>query len=680
MGGSVSNTNVWLSGYIKVFYTLMLFANSIFVYSQRGECIEIKNQEAIRLYQEALGKSAFRFKEALALLERAVTIQPDFVDAYYKMGEISYNHTTKMFQDTFFISKNDMYFQQAEKSFLKVVALCPSFNYYKADFYLGQFYFYTREYAKSKGFLSNFIEHNNEKEDKYKEARDLMVKVNYYLDMINNPVPFNPKPLINVCTTNDEYLPLISPDEDILLYSRRYKKNPGNPFDNYIEELAISSRIWNDSTEMIFGEGVSMPSPFNDGRNQGGATITIDNNHIFITICDYERSEHTSYKNCDIFTSDNIKGKWSPLKRMGKEINDITTFEGMPSITADGKVLFFVSARDGGYGGLDIYKSIKGKDGKWGKAENLGPVINTSGDDKTPFIHSDSQTLYFSSNGRFGMGGFDVYFSQYKGNGQWSDPKNIGYPINTEKDEVGMMVSTNGKHLFFSSRDLNKDGNWDIYYAGLYEAARPKKVLFVKGKLTDEKGKDVPNAQIGLTNIESREFTEGLVDEHSGKYAVAVPVLKDDRYLLTVKKDDYIFNTTLINPEDAKYEPPTTMDLKISQMEKNKPFRLENVGFDTDSYNLSDVSMANINLLIEFMKDNPEIQIVLRGHTDNQGNPEYNLELSYNRVKAVKEYMSKQGISSGRIAYKGFGEKMPIADNLTRKGRALNRRVEFIIK
>jgi outer membrane protein OmpA-like peptidoglycan-associated protein/tetratricopeptide (TPR) repeat protein len=649
-------------------------------HAQRGECFEIKNQEAIRLYQEASGKPVHKLREALILLERAIQLEPDFVDAYFKQGELCYTSSSKMFQDTVFIQKDDIYFQQAEKCFLKVNELCPSFNYYMSDFYLGQFYFYTREFSKSEQYLDVYMKHNNEKEIHFRQAKEMLVKVKWYLQMINNPVPFNPKPLKNVCTKNDEYLPLISPDEEILFFSQRFKKNPNTSYEEYVEELAMSTRIWGDSSDMIFSQGTRMQAPFNDGRNQGGATITIDNNHIFITICEFERAENTSFKNCDIFTSDNVNNKWSPLRRLGKEINNVNTFEGMPSITADGKVLFFASDKAGGYGGLDIFKSVKNEKGNWGKAENLGPVINTAGDDKTPFIHSDSQTLYFASNGRFGMGGFDIYYSSYSGNGQWSEPKNMGYPINTEKDELGLIVSTNGKRIFFSSRDYNKDGNWDIYTASLYEGARPKKVLFVKGRLTDELGHDITNAHVGLTNIESKEYTEGLVDEHSGKYAVAVPVETDDDYLLTVKKDCYFFNSRLIKPNDKQFDPPTTVDLKIDQMEKDKPIRLENVNFETDSYSLDEISKANINMLIEFMKENPNTKIALHGHTDNQGSQEYNDKLSYNRVKEVKDYMCSQGISSGRISIKGFGKRQPIANNLTRKGKSLNRRVEFILK
>jgi len=227
----------------KIFILVLVFSAlySFGMYAQRGECKEIKDPEANRLYQEALGKPPYKIKEALVLLDKAIQLQPEFVDAYYKQGELCYTSANKMFHDTVFISKDDLYFRQAEKSFLKSVELCPSFNYYMANFYLGQFYFYTREFSKSEKFLSLYIEHNNEKETHYHEAKEMMSKLKLYLQMINNPVPFAPRPLLNVCTGNDEYLPLISPDEELLFFSRRFKKNPNTSYEEYVEEIVAQT-------------------------------------------------------------------------------------------------------------------------------------------------------------------------------------------------------------------------------------------------------------------------------------------------------------------------------------------------------------------------------------------------------------------------------------------------------
>lgn len=649
-------------------------------YAQRGDCEKINNQKALNLYIQAMNEPDYKQKEAQGLLENAIKIEPKFVDAYYKLAEMYYRHAAKIPYDTNNIRKLESYYNKAETYFLKVIELCPSFNYYTTFYYLGDFYYATRDFEKAGFYLHTFLKYNEESKELVNKTHKMLVNVDYYLGLINNPVPFNPKPLADVCTSYDEYLPLISPDEELLIFSRRIIRFPNTSHEKSEEKLNLSMRLWEDSTGFVFSKGRPMLEPFNDGRNQGGATISIDNNHIFITVCEFERANYTSYKNCDIFTSNRVNGNWTNLKRMSTRINGAGTFEGMPSITADGKTLFFASVREGGYGGLDIYKSKKNDNGIWGQAQNLGPVINTEGDEKTPFIHSDSQTLYFSTNGIFGLGGFDIFYAQYRGHGQWSKPINMGYPINTANDEIGMMVSANGKKVFFSSRSLNENGNWDIYTADLYETARPKKVLFLKGKLYDDKGGKITKARVELKSIQTEELTEGVVDEYSGNYAVAVPVKKGENFIMTAKKKGYFFKSVYINPETGKFDPPTTVDFKIEKIEKGKPVILNNVNFETGSSKLNEVSKAELNRLIEFLKENAKLKIALYGHTDNLGETEFNIQLSIRRTRTVKDYLLSKGINSGRISYKGFGEKRPIASNNTALGRSLNRRVEFIVK
>ncbi len=664
----------------KLLICFLLCAFSVTIYGQRGDCKEINNVEAQKLYNEAINKPDYKQKEAQSLLEKAIEVEPGFADAYYKLGEIHYQQAIKTPYDTNSIKRVEHYYKSAEQYFLKVVELCPSFNYYTAYYYLGDFYYATKDFEKSGFYLHTFLDYNRESMSFVNKVQKMLKNVDYYLELINNPVPFNPKPLTDVCTSYDEYLPLISPDEELLIFSRRIVRFPNTSYEKSEEKLNLSVRLWEDSSSFVFSAGRPLHEPFNDGRNQGGATITIDNNHIFITICEFERANYTSYKNCDIFTSDRVNGVWTPLKRMNSRINSASTFEGMPSITADGKTLFFSSARDGGYGGMDIYKTEKDDNGYWGKAKNLGPVINTEGDEKTPYIHSDSKTLYYSTNGIFGLGGYDVFYSQNQGQGQWSEPTNIGYPINTGNDELGLIVSANGKKIFFSSRSLNEDNNWDIYSAGLYEKARPKKVLFVKGKLYDDKGRIITSARVELKSIQTDELTEGMVDEYSGNYAVAVPVKKDEEFIMTAKKKGYFFNSVYINPENGKFDPPTTVDFKIEKMEKGKPVILNNVNFSTGSNKLNNVSKAELNRLVEFLKENPRLKIVLYGHTDNVGETDYNLQLSISRTQAVKKYLRSKGINSSRVYNKGFGEKKPVVSNKTAAGRLLNRRVEFVIK
>lgn len=487
--------------------------------------------------------------------------------------------------------------------------------------------------------------------------------------------------MVGVCTENDEYLPLISPDGDYMFYTHRYrKKTKTNPRGTYVEEFLFSERL-NDIDSKIdtFTTGTVMPPPFNqEGKNQGGVSITIDNKQLFITICELIHVGSTSYNNCDIYTAEFVNGSWTPLRNLGPNVNGNYTFEAQPSITANGKVLFFTSAREGCIGGLDIYRSVRDHNGNWGKAENLGPVINTEKDDKTPFIHADGETLYFASDGHFGLGGLDVFYAKFE-NRTWSPPVNLGYPVNTENDEFGMIVSTDGKKIYLSSNTYIGKGGLDIFSSTLHENALPSKVLFIKGKLFDENGNPLTNAKVELQNIDTKEVSEGFVDKNTGNYAVAITVKKKNEYILTAKKQGCIFSTKRINPNTKEFEVPTIIDMEVEPIKEGKIVKLDHVNFATNSTAINKAGKIVLEQLIDFMKDNLSVNIAIYGHTDNIGDERSNLLLSNRRAKAVRDYLIKAGIQTNRLTYKGFGETRPIASNNTDEGRAINRRTEFLI-
>jgi len=645
----------------------------------RGNCREIKKKEAKSLYTQAISIMQASPKDASDLLLRAIAIEPKYVDAYYVLGDINYQYAIKWSNNPDETKQTENYTRTSLIYFTNVIELCPSFNSFLAYFYVGETQYRLKSYEKAKENLQLFQKNNKNDFSHLDLSKQLIKNVEEYFFMKNNPVLFEPKILEGICTESDEYLPLITPDGETIFYTHRYKKTGQN--EEFSEEFAFSRRLNPvDSLLEIYENGKPMPAPFNDGRNQGGATITIDNKHLYITICELERANYTSYKNCDIFTTDFEGGKWSPLKRLGPNINNVNTFEGQPTITADGKELYFASAREGGYGSLDIYKSVKDKNNEWSKATNLGPIINTAGNDKTPFIHSDSRTLYFASDGRFGMGGFDIFYSQNVDSDKWANPKNMGYPINTASDEVGFIVSTNGRKLYFSSTTIKGKGGWDIFSSPLYKEAQPSQVLFVKGKILDDSGAVVQDARVELKNVQTKITTEGFVDDRTGNYAVAVAVNPNEDFILTTKKDGYFYNSQYINTSDNKFDPPTTVNIEVKHIKPDLPIRMNNVNFATNSSQLTEISKSIIEDLISFLNDNPNITIEVAGHTDNIGGTKFNLELSNRRAKAVTDYIITKGISTKRISYKGYGTNVPLSTNDNEAGRAMNRRVEFIVK
>jgi len=654
---------------IKTFL-IIIFSILILKNSKSQNCDTVTTQSLNDLYESAIKTYATNYTTATSILNQIIGLDSNFVKSYYSLGKINYDEFLKE-QNQYSRYSNAEYGAFAIKNFNKAYEKCPKYKQCLSSFYLGDIYFRQKKYNLSLPYLTYFSKNTINKTQKT-IADQYIEKINIYNKLINNPVKYNPKLVDGVCSSKDEYLPLISPNAEFFFYTRRTKNGTGT--NDYIEEFTYSTKI--DSTDS-YTTGTPMVFPFNDGRIQGGATITIDNLLMFITICEYERSYYTSFLNCDLYYSINKDGAWTSLKKLDNNINNTKFFEGQPSIATDGATVYFSSNRDGGLGGFDIYKIIKKDDGTWSDPINLGNVINTTLDEKTPFIHTDNKTLYYSSNGFDGVGGFDIYASSLGTDSIWSKPLNIGYPINTDADEVAFIVSIDGERIYFSGE--NESNGWDIFSNELPQTVKPSKVLLLTGDITDENGKVAKNAKVELTNVVTLEQTEGMVDKKTGKYAVSTTVESNDKFILTVNSDGTFFDTYEINPNDSTYKPPTKINIELHTVEKELPIELKTVNFETNSAELNQESIICINQLITFLEVNSALVIKIHGHTDNVGSSVANLELSRLRAKAVKDYLIEHGIDKVRVSSEGFGEKKPVASNDTEIGKANNRRVEFIV-
>jgi outer membrane protein OmpA-like peptidoglycan-associated protein len=395
---------------------------------------------------------------------------------------------------------------------------------------------------------------------------------------------------------------------------------------------------------------------------------------MFFTIC---KDEGGDGLNCDLWYTIQNNGGWEPIKNAGPAINGKDTWDSQPSLSSDGRTLYYASNRAGGMGGIDIWKSEKDAKGNWKQPENLGPKINTSGNEKSPFFHSDGQTLYFSSSGHLGYGGYDIYLSKLSSDTGWAVPKNIGYPINSEKDDLGFFVSTDGKYGYFASDKLKGNGGWDVYSFELYKEARPERVLFVSGALKDENNNIIADAKVEIKNARTKEVTEVVVDSATGKY-VAVVAFNDD-HIITVKQPGKAFTSQYFSKSDTSIGKPMKMDLKVESVEVGKPYRINNIYFKTSSALINAETVTIVEELTEYLSENKTIKIAIHGHTDNVGNAVDNLKLSEARAKTVYDLLILNGINLERLSYRGFGASKPVASNLTEKGRALNRRTEFVV-
>lgn len=656
----------------KVIRYLILTCLVFFIFSnafsqdegENAPCAKFESKKTQKQFDKAMDLMKERnLNEAIKLFKEVIEAEPDVPDPYFYLGYINFK-------------KTDYNLKAAKKYFLKAVKICPDVDVY-VNYYLGDIYSGAQQWDSAAMFLEKFVSEPQkvESDGDMNRANDLYKWANYYNTIFNKPVPFNPHFVKGICTSNDEYFSIISPDGELALFIRVIELPPVKgdlvKKPRYVEKFMFST-----CKDGQFDNGEEMSDPFNAGDNEGAASITIDNNELYLTIC----KDVNGYLNCDIYSAKkNAEGEWINLLKI-ENVNNPDSWESQPSISSDGKTLFFVSDRPGGLGETDIYYSKRNSKGGWQPPQNIGSVINTKNKERSPFIHTDSKTLYFSSNSDDlkTVGGLDIFYSKQKEDGSWAKPKNLGYPINSESNDEGFFVSIDGKTGYFTTDRLKGPGGKDIFAFELYSEARPESMTIVKGDVKEEDSKDPVAAKVEIKNLKTKKVSEIPIDSISGQFAVAVSASND--YTLTVKKQDYAYETHLIVAEDTVSRMALKkVDIELKKIEVNKSYRLNDIYFQTNSFDLTDQSKSVLESFIEFLIENPKIRVSINGHTDNVGSDESNKILSENRAKSVYEYLIIKGILADRLTYKGFGKITPVATNDTESGRARNRRTEFLI-
>ena len=666
----------------RLFILLIMIAVGTFrSYAQFDNdfCNDIDDKKLIKSFEKGVQLlNDGKMNDAEVIFAKILDEEPEFTEAWVASSEINYSKY-KSAKDP---KSQNNYYSRYVKCLESVAKLCPAYQNYEVCYTLGKIFFSHDKLDVAKNYLKTYIDNGKKGTKYYSDAESTYHYIEQYLNLIENPVPFEPVIVEGVSSAYDDYLPLISPDGSLALFTKAYMKKEINSIygDRFVEEFTVSKA--SDDKGLVFSPGEPLPYPFNSGKNQGAASISIDNKTLFITICEFVSRD---YDNCDIYMSTRTSDGWSELKSLGPNINGVKTWESQPSISADGKTLYFASIRESNIGfdpdnpTSDIYYSTKDEKGNWTKAKNLGPKINTPGNEKSPFIHSDSQTLYFSSDGHLGIGGYDIFFSKFR-DSDWTKPVNIGYPINTKNNDLGFVVNTQGTKAYFASNKLNGKGGWDIYAIDLYKEARPEKVFLVKGQLVDDNGYALSDAKLEVKNTRTEEVSEGVVDAETGHYAVAVTAQNEnDDFLMVVKKEDYSFSSTLIEPTEETFEKPIEVNFEVKPIEAGKSVQINDIYYATASYEINTKSYAVLNEFAEFLKTNPTVKVEIRGHTDNIGSAQTNITLSNRRAQAVYDYLLSKGVPKANVSYKGYGPNMPIADNKTEAGRAKNRRTEFYI-
>lgn len=630
---------------------IVILFTSLFLQSKsQGYDPEKVNHKAITIYTMAINKARNGdYSSSIKMINEALKIEPKFEDAYLSLAGIAaelknYTSSVENFEKAFSI--DSVYSRDFLLPYSISLAGCGRFE--------------DALNAVNKFLLIPKLNERSIKAGEFRK-KTYQFAINYAESHPDKNYVFAPQNLGDSINTSDlEYFPSLTIDGKKLVFTKRINNKES------FYESDRQNNMWGKAFPLI-GK-INSPD-----YNVGAQNISQDGEWLVFTGCNFPEGEGS----CDLYLSYFTKNGWSSPQNLGRNIN--TEFwESTPSLSPDKRDLYFSSNRTGGYGGKDIWVSHRNENGNWSIPENLGPDINTAGDESTPFIHADNQTLYFNSNGLPCYSDKpDLFVSKKLPDGKWSKPENLGYPINTIDDEGSMIVDADGKTAYYSSDKIDTKGGLDIYTFTLRKDLRPLKTLWAKGKVYDKKTKAGLPSTVVLTDIDSRQIISKLQTDEQGNYLITLPVGKD--YAFNVHRKGYLFYSQNYNIDSTSTDSVFNVDIPLEPIEANAKIILKNVFFDTKKTDLKPASITELDNVVRLMNENPNMKILISGYTDNIGKPDDNLKLSTGRAVAVVNYLVAKGVNKNRLSFKGFGEAKPIATNDTEEGRAQNRRTELSV-
>lgn len=642
---------------------------------------EIK--EGNKIYDKGIGY----FSSALVHFKKANAFNPENAELNYKIGVCYLNSYEK--------ERASHYLKTAYKLDSTV---SPDF-----DYNLGYAYMIEYKFDNALEYLQRYKENLSREDKEYNKKSEKANKrisecfvgkelvkdtLRVFVDNLGEGV-------------NSEYTdaaPVIMTDESVLYFTAKRKDALGGMVNGVYDEDIYMSVL--DSTGWHWLEAKNVGKPLNTDENDATVALTPDGEKLLI----YDGSDGG-----DIYLAEKNGAEWAAPKAFPVMINS-PGHESSASLSYDGRRLYFTSNFKEGlenYGYHDIYYSELNEKGRWGVPVNLGTNVNSEYDERDVFMHPDGKTLYFTSNGLKSMGGFDIFKTEMQSDGSWSEPVNLGFPINTPQDERTIVITGNGKHGYFSSIRPDGFGQHDIYkitflgpekqliqsnednlLSGISNPIEDKtdlekqveirtsRLTVVKGLVVDglTENNDPLQATIDLFDNETGELVSSMQsNKATGKFLVPLPSGKD--YGIAVKKDGYLFHSENFNiPPTSAYQ-EIDLEIRLLPLAENAKMILKNVFFATASSELNPKSYSELDRLIKLLNDNPTIKIEISGHTDNDGSRKTNQALSERRAQSVYTYLLKD-IDSTRLTYKGYAFDEPIASNDTEEGRAKNRRVE----
>mgnify|MGYP000676628487 CR=1 FL=1 len=609
------------------------------------------SRKAIKLYNQAeLAFKENRIENAKELLTAAIAKEKKFLEAYIALGDI-------------YSTKFD--FQNAALNYKKVRAF-DSKKYRYLDFKIAECLHKQYMFDEAKEYIRRYLNHGNTNSKYYYPAYRLQSNIDFALDLKSDDNDYQVARLSDsINTIYDEYLPSITVDGGLLIFTRAYPN-----YGRRVEDFFISRKDGNGE----FGTANFLEGPFNTTENEGAQCTSADGNFLLFTAC----NRTDGYGSCDLYYSYKIDGAWTQPKNLGENINS-SYWETQPAISPDGKTLYFVSNRPGGIGGMDLWKSTRSESGEWYRPVNMGAQVNTSEDEMSPFIHWDATTLYFGSKGWQGVGGYDLFMTKKIDSHSWSRPENVGFPVNTPFDDNSLMVEQDGRTAYFVSEFIADDAiNLDIFTYQLSDDIKANPVAYLKGFVSN--GSSVlKGAKISVFDLSADSlFYASNSDDMEGSFFVCMRLGKE--YGIHIEKEGYLFYSENIKLDDSlAVNSKVERDFTLNKIAVGERIILDNIFFNFDSADLENKSNQEVEKIYKFLTKNKAIIVEIGGHTDNVGSREYNSRLSFQRAMNVKIALQNMGIGTERIQVKGYGETVPLKPNDTNANRDWNRRTELKI-
>ncbi|WP_194976008.1 OmpA family protein [Aquiflexum lacus] len=637
----------------------LLLMMVLFVHIGFGQTYTIIDSRAIKLHQEGDELVQRRqYDDAIMKYKASIQREASFLESYLKLGRIYLTKGEP--NEALEISARGE--ARARTSSKASNHLKGEFNWLNLHCYLsiGEFQQAIEQFGKADILLDDSFKRVNEYKDTKSQVRFLQNQMQNVLAIEKEilPEPLNQFQL--------QYFPVLTADSKKIIFVKRDGLQNFEHEDIFVSYFSEEQQIWSDPQ--------SISRNINTNYNEGTCTISADGNILIFSSCETP----DTLGDCDLYIAYKINDNWQRPVNMGKNVNS-RFWDSQPSLSADGRIMFFSSNRRGGYGGNDIYYTLRMPDGSWSEAKNLGSKVNSTKDEVSPFIYFNNEILFFASSGHRGFGGLDLFVSRVV-NGEFSEPENLGYPINDHQDQYSLFITAQKDYAYYTeSTYIGKKVERSFLYRFKFpeEIALGESLIVTQGKVLNGKTGEPIDARLSLVSL-SNDSTlyEFRSDGKTGEFMMLYP---DKAFSgLYVEKNGYlpkIYNVEKDNLKDQK-----NLLVTLIPIAPGEEFIFENIFFDFDKDDLKPESISSLKRLQSFLAENPKVSINIVGHTDNVGNAGYNENLSKRRAESVRLYLLKNGVKESRVNAIGKGQSEPMVTNDTAENRALNRRITVSIQ